>query len=116
MSREMWLNNAMKDRAYAIQEAFLLERIGTRDVLMGRDSESTHLFEQGEADFQDAMNTLKPLLPTAEDRDLYSQVELAANNYNRRNEEVVARYRAGDARGARGNISRTMRDWWYLRR
>lgn len=100
LSHEMWLTSAMKDQAYAIQEAFLLERIGTRDVLMGRDNESTHLFEHGEADFRDAMNTLKPLLPTAADRDLYSRVELAAFNYNRHNEEVVARYRAGDTHGA----------------
>jgi methyl-accepting chemotaxis protein len=100
LSHEMSLNDAMKDRAYAIQEAFLLERIGTRDVLMGRDSESTHLFEHGEADFRDAMNTLKPLLPTEEDRGLYAQVELAALNYNRRNQEVIARYRAGDTLGA----------------
>ena len=100
LSHEMWLTSAMKDHAYAIQEAFLLERIGTRDVLMGRDNESTHLFEHGEADFQNAMKTLKPLLPSIEDRDLYAQVELAALNYNRRNQEVVARHRAGDARGA----------------
>lgn len=100
LSHEMWLTSAMKDQAYAIQGAFLLERIGTRDVLMGRDSESTHLFELGEKDFQDAMNTLKPLLPTVEDRDLYAQVELAALNYDRRNQKVVARYRTGDAHGA----------------
>src|SRR5580692_4433483 len=90
LSHEMWLNSAMKDHAYAIQGAFLLERIGTRDVLMGRDNESTHLFEHGEADFQDAMDTLRPLLPTVVDRDLYARVEVAALNYDRHNQKVVA--------------------------
>jgi methyl-accepting chemotaxis protein len=91
---------AMRDRGHSLQEAFLLERIGTRDVLMGRGNESTHLFEHGEADFRKAMETLKPLISTEEDRNLYARVELAAANYTQRNEEVVAKYRAGDTRGA----------------
>ena len=92
--------NAMKDDAHSIEEAFLLERIGSRDVLMGRDNESTHLFEHGESDFRQAMDGLKPLLSTPEDRDLYARVELAVANYNRRNQQVIARYRAGDTHGA----------------
>src|ERR1039457_3750137 len=100
LSHEMGQEAAMRDRGHSIQEAFLLERIGTRDVLMGRDNESTHLFEHGEADFRDAMNSLQPLISTEQDRNLYARVELAAANYTQRNEEVVARYRAGDTRGA----------------
>ncbi len=100
LSHEMGQEAAMRDRGHSIQEAFLLERIGTRDVLMGRDNESTHLFEHGEADFREAMETLQPLISTEQDRNLYARVELAAANYTQRNEEVVARYRAGDTRGA----------------
>ncbi len=55
-------------------EANLLERIGTRDVLMGRDQESTHLFEHGEADFRDATDKLKPLLSTDATQGLYTTI------------------------------------------
>ena len=83
-----------------MREAFLLERVGTRDVLMGRDNESTHLLERGEADFRNATDDLAPLLTTGELRDLYAKVDLASSAYARRNEQVVALYRSGDARGA----------------
>ena len=102
LSREMRIDAAKKDRAHSIQEAFLVERIGTRDVLMGRDKETTHLFERGEADFREAMDGLKPLISTENDHDLYARVELAASNYTRRNEYVVARYRAGGTQEAMG--------------
>lgn len=97
LSREMRTDAAKKHRAHLIQEAFLLERLGTRDVLMGRDSETTHLFEHGEADFRRAMEELKPLISTEEDRNLYARVELAAADYTSRNDSIVARYRAGDS-------------------
>jgi len=83
-----------------MREAFLLERVGTRDVLMGRDNESTHLLERGEADFRNATDDLAPLLTTGELRDLYAKVDLASSAYGRRNQQVVALYRSGDARGA----------------
>ena len=100
LSGEMGREAAMKEQAHALQEAFLLERIGTRDVLMGRDNESTHLFEHGEADFRDAMEGLKPLIATDQDRDLYARVAAAALNYTHRNKAVVGMYRAGDKNGA----------------
>ena len=96
ISDEIRLDAAMKDAAHAIQEAFLGERLGTRDVLMGRDHESTHLFEHGSADFEDGMARLRPLLSTAEDQQLYARVETAAADYTRHNDQVVALYRAGD--------------------
>ena len=43
------------------------------------------------------MDELKPLMSTGEDRKLYARVELTASNYTRRNERVVASYRAGDS-------------------
>ena len=96
ISDEIRLDAAMKDAAHAIQEAFLGERLGTRDVLMGRDHESTHLFEHGSADFEDGMARLRPLLSTAEDQQLYARVAAAAADYTRHNDQVVALYRAGD--------------------
>ncbi|MDP9051389.1 MAG: methyl-accepting chemotaxis protein [Acidobacteriota bacterium] len=92
----------MMEQAHEMLEAFLLQRIGTRDVLMGRDQETTHLFEHGEADFRDATDKLKPLLSTDASRGLYAKVELTAADYLRRNEKVVAMYRSGDAAGALG--------------
>ena len=80
-------------------EAFLLERIGTRDVLMGRDNESTHLLERGEADFRDAADLGTPLA-TGELHDLCVKVDLASSAYSRRNQQVIALYRSGDPRGA----------------
>jgi methyl-accepting chemotaxis protein len=100
LSQEMQIDAAKKDRAHFLQQAFLIERVGTRDVLMGRDNDSTHLFEHGEADFREAMEELSPLISTDSDRELYARVEAAAANYTRRNQDVVARYRAGEPEDA----------------
>jgi methyl-accepting chemotaxis protein len=100
LAQEARIDARMMSHAHEMLEAFLLERIGTRDVLMGRDQETTHLFEHGEADFRDATDKLKPLLSTDVARGLYARVDLAASNYSRRNEQVVAMYRGGDAGGA----------------
>ena len=89
--------SSMKDITRSLQEAILLKRIGERDVLMGRDRESTHLFERGQADFNRALEALKPLLSSEEDRELYARIVLANFKYSSRNEKVIALYRAGDA-------------------
>jgi methyl-accepting chemotaxis protein len=94
------LYSSMTDITRSLQQAILLKRIGERDVLMGRDQESTHLFEHGEADFNQALEELKPLLSSPEDRDLYAQVVVTNSRYSSRNEQVIALYRAGDANGA----------------
>jgi methyl-accepting chemotaxis protein len=99
-SQEAEIASTMKDITGSMQQSILVYRIGVRDVLMGRDSDATHLYEKGEADTQQAMDTLKPLLSTAESRELCARVELANTNYSRRIDQVVARYRAGDASGA----------------
>jgi methyl-accepting chemotaxis protein len=90
----------MMSHDHEMLEAFLLQRVGTRDVLMGRDNESTHLFERSETEFRDATDKLQPLLTTDATRDLYARVEVANSNYTRRNDQVVALYRAGDTKGA----------------
>jgi methyl-accepting chemotaxis protein len=100
LAQEVLTYSAMKDHARSIKQAFLVQRIGTRDVLMGRDNESTHLYERGETDFSQATEDLKPLLCTQASLDLYARVDLAASNYLGRNRQVVALYRAGDAKGA----------------
>jgi methyl-accepting chemotaxis protein len=92
---EVQLYSAMKMDAREMEEAFLTERIGTRDVLMGRDNETTHLFEHGEADFRDAMGRLEPRLATEEEGNLFARVKDAAAAYGPRNAQVVALYRAG---------------------
>jgi methyl-accepting chemotaxis protein len=100
LADHMRIYSAMKDHGREMEEAFLTERIGARDVLMGRDHESTHLFEHGETDFRKAMEELDPLLTTQRDHELFAQVQDAAANYAAFNERVVAMYRAGDADSA----------------
>src|SRR5208283_5235667 len=62
--------------------------------------ENLHLYEQGEQDFRNAMDELQPLLTTDEARGLLARTEEARANYVRRNDQVIARYRSGDTKGA----------------
>jgi methyl-accepting chemotaxis protein len=100
LSYDMRIDSTMKDEARSMQQAFLLERVGTRDVLMGRDNENARLFEQGESEFSSAAGNLGPLLSTYASREAFARVEVAASNYTRRNQQVIAMYRAGDTDGA----------------
>jgi methyl-accepting chemotaxis protein len=97
---EVQIDSAKKDATSALQQAILVLRIGTRDVLMGRDSDSIHLLEHGEADIHRKMDELQPLLGSDADRDLYARFELSYSGYIVRNDIVVAKYRAGDTNGA----------------
>ncbi|MGP8261100.1 MAG: methyl-accepting chemotaxis protein [Acidobacteriaceae bacterium] len=99
-AHEMESFSSMKDIISSMQQAILLVRIGTRDVLMGRGSEKTHHLEQHEAEYRQTMDDLKPLLTTEQDRALCAQVELAASNYFLRNDQVINRYNSGDKEGA----------------
>jgi methyl-accepting chemotaxis protein len=96
LAYEVQIDSAMKNHARALEQAFLVERIGTRDVLMGRDNESTHLYEHGEEDFREAMDGLRPMLAGDPAAELLAQVQLAYSDYMRRNKQVVEAYRAGD--------------------
>ena len=100
IAQKMRVYSATKDQTRLMQQAFLVERIGTRDVLMGRDNESTHLFEHGDADLHAAIATLGPMLSTAEELELFDRVEAASEAYVRRNRQVVTAYRAADKAGA----------------
>src|SRR5208283_5288995 len=90
----------MKDMNSAMQEDLLTQRVGERDILMGKGNDNLRLYEHGEQDFRNAMDDLQPLLTTDEAREQFARTEAARVNYVRRNDQVVARYRAGDTKGA----------------
>jgi len=104
------LYSNMTDITRSLQQAILLKRIGERDVLMGRDQDSTHLFEHGEADFNQALQDLKPLLASEEDRHLYEQVLLTNSRYSSRNKQVIALYRPA-TRPAHSRSLKAMTGW-----
>jgi methyl-accepting chemotaxis protein len=95
LAHEVQLYSSLKDNVRTVEQAVLIQRIGARDVMMGRDKENTKLYERGEADFLQAIGDLKPLLPTDVSRDLCAKVETAGLNYMQRNDRLVALYRGG---------------------
>jgi len=99
-SQEMESYSSMKDITSSMQQALLTQRIGARDVMMGRGNDNLHLYEQGEQDFRAAMDELQPLLTSDEARELFARIEATRADYVHRNDAVVARYRAGDPSGA----------------
>ena len=100
LSQEARLDARVTSHCHKMLEAFLLQRVGTRDVLMGKGNDNLRLYEHGETDFRDVTDELQPMLTTEATRDLYARVEVADTNYTRRNDQVVARYRSGDTDGA----------------
>ena len=99
-SQEVHLYSHMKDINSALQEDLLTQRVGERDILMGTGNDNLRLYEHGEQDFRNAMEDLQPLLATDDAREQFARIELARENYVRRNDQVVARYRSGDTSGA----------------
>ncbi|MGA2438526.1 MAG: methyl-accepting chemotaxis protein [Acidobacteriaceae bacterium] len=99
-AQEVHQYSHMKDINSSMQEDLLTQRVGARDILMGKGNENLHLYEQGEDGFRKAMEDLQPLLPSDEAREQFARIELARENYVRRNDAVVAMYRAGDTKGA----------------
>jgi methyl-accepting chemotaxis protein len=99
-AHEMESYSSMMDMTSSMQQALLTQRVGSRDILMGMGNESLHLYEQGETDFGKALADLQPLLTTDEDREHFARSAAARVNYASRNDEVMARYRAGDRAGA----------------
>lgn len=94
------LSSAQLDASHSMEQAYLLQRIGVRDVMMGRDDAIGHQFEKGEADFRLALDRLRPLVTTGAARDLYAKLEMANTNYALYNEQIVNLYQAGDINGA----------------
>jgi methyl-accepting chemotaxis protein len=94
------LYSSMTDLTRSLQQAILLMRVGERDVLMGRDNESTHLFEHSESDFNQALEELKPLLSSEKDRELYDQVVQTDSKYYDHNMQVLSAYRGGNINGS----------------
>ena len=99
-AHEMDSYSSMKDITNAMQQDLLTQRVGARDVLMGAGNDNLHLYEQGEDGFRQAMADLRPVLADDEAREQFAWTEAARADYVRRNDEVMARYRAGDRTGA----------------
>ena len=99
-SREVKIDSAKKDITGLLLQDLLTQRVGERDILMGKGNGNLRLYEHGEQDFRNAMDELQPLLTTDEAREQFARTEAARVNYVRRNDQVVARYRAGDTNGA----------------
>jgi len=95
-ANELEVYSTLKDSTRSLEKAILTLRLGVRDVLMGRDNETTHLFEHGQADFRQAMVDLKPQLPNEKSRDLYERVAVADSAYSSYVERILALYRGGD--------------------
>jgi methyl-accepting chemotaxis protein len=95
LAHEVQLYSSLKDHVRTVEQAILIQRIGARDVMMGRDKENTKLYEHGEADFLQAVADLESILPTDVSRDLCAQVKSAGLSYMHRNDLLVAGYRAG---------------------
>jgi methyl-accepting chemotaxis protein len=100
LALDMQIAGAMKGYAHSMEVGYLMERIGTRDVLMGRDPFTTLSFDQGELDYDQAVASLRPLIASPEDRAVYEKTETAYLNYSRRNRHIVEMGRAGDQAGA----------------
>jgi methyl-accepting chemotaxis protein len=96
LALEMQRVSAMKTDVHRMREAYLMERIGIRDVLMGRDSDISLSFEEGEVEFNRASSRLQPLLLTWEDRDLYSKTQMAYLACHTRNRNAADLYSAGN--------------------
>ena len=117
-SQEVGTNSAKKDITASMQQDLLTQRVGARDVLMGRENENLHLYEHGEEDFRKAMDELQPLLTSDAAREQFARTETARISYVQRNDQVVAMYRAGNAAGASNCLKRQKRRWratrWLL--
>ena len=98
-AHEMEAYSSMKDITSSMQQDLLTQRVGARDVLMGKGNE-LHLYEQGEQNFLTAMSELQPLLTSDDARGQFARTEAARANYVRRNDQVVSMYRAGEMTGA----------------
>jgi CHASE3 domain sensor protein len=94
------LYSSMTDLTRSLQQSILLMRVGERDVLMGRDHDATHLFEHGEAGFNQTLDELRPLLSTDEDRQLFERVIESDAGYYDHNMQVLTLYRSGDTDGS----------------
>ena len=99
-SQEVKIDSAKKDIINSMQQDLLRQRVGVRDVLAGAGQEEQAQYDRGERDFGTAMNELQPQLTTDEGMELFARIEVAKDNYFRRNDQVVAMCRAGDANGA----------------
>ena len=97
IAREVQSNSSKKDLTLSLQMALELQRIGARDVLLGRD-EGT--LGKGRLAFQKNMDELKPLLSSEASRRLYAAIERSYPGYRDRYDRVLAMHRSGDRKQA----------------
>ncbi len=93
-SLAMQLCSSKKDLTRRVEQGISMQRIGTRDVLMGRGLHDK-AFDTGHHDVIDALDELKALGLRGQDQDRFEQVRLAYERYYRFNADVIATYLAG---------------------
>jgi methyl-accepting chemotaxis protein len=104
---EVQVYSVLKNTSRSLDRAILVERLGARDVMMGRGNESTHLFEHGEADFLQHLEELRQQATTPGAAEHFARVEAAAANYNQYIESIVNTYRAGKEAEAQARFRST---------
>jgi methyl-accepting chemotaxis protein len=97
LSLEVQRSAAKKDLALNIQEALAMERIGIRDILMGRDSQ---IYDTGRLQFQQKMDELEPLLESEESRAIFTKIQNANVTYLARYNRVLELFHAGQEKPA----------------
>ena len=91
--RTVQFNVKKQNLSYAIQLAFEKEKVGARDALLHNDSK---YLTDAHADFEQQMETLKPLLTSATSRQLFAQIQDASVAYGRILDQAIQLNQAGD--------------------
>jgi methyl-accepting chemotaxis protein len=86
---------AGKELGLSLELGFELQRIGARDVLMGRDG---HVFDQGRELFPRALGQLRRMSSSEQGRILYGDLARSYDGFVARYDLVLEMHRAGDER------------------
>ena len=90
----MQICSSKKDLTRRIQLGIAMQRIGVRDVLMGRGTRD-QAFEVGHHEVLQAMDELHALGLAGDDEDRFQQLRLIYDRYSRFNAGIIALYQAG---------------------
>jgi CHASE3 domain sensor protein len=97
MTRDVTSYASGKELGLSLEIAFELQRIGARDVLMGRDA---HVFDQGRELFPRALEQLRRMSTSEQGRALYSNLARSNDGFVARYDQVLGMYRANDVEHA----------------
>lgn len=97
LSRKVSTNSTKKDLTRSLQMAFELQRIGMRDILMGRDNS---VLTEGRDEFDESMRELKPLVASDTSRQLFGRIESSYAAFSDRYDKVGALYQGGNKQAA----------------